>query len=113
MLRSAVALLFAGAALACCSRSPQDQQAEAVKSAAAKRADQIDQQSRAQAESMHAQAKTLSQQAKQAGGLTGQRLQVQADALDKQADIVSRQGKLQAEATREAADAQAKQLASR
>lgn len=69
--------------------------------------------SRAQADSLDQQAQQLKAQAKEAGGYTGERLTVRADALAREAAIVDKQGRTKAAALREAADAQAKQVAAR
>ncbi|MEO7025952.1 MAG: hypothetical protein ABI056_00185 [Caulobacteraceae bacterium] len=101
------------AALAACSQSPQDAQADAVLKGARARAGQIRQQAGAQARALDERSKSLGDQAKQTGGYTGQGLKVQADAFAHQADILREQGEAQAGAVVEAADAQAKAIHSR
>jgi len=113
MFKSALVLLIAAACVAGCSKSPQDQQADRLRAAADAKAQQIRDQAAPQIQAMNDQSKALAAQAKSTGGYTGERLKVQADSLSRQADILDKQARAQADATREAADAQAKQIASR
>jgi hypothetical protein len=113
MIWSLLVVSVAAVSVAGCNQTPADKAADAIARSGHDRSEAIQSQAENQAKGLDQRATTLSGQAKQAGGYTGQRLNVQADALGREADIVRKQGKAQGEATREAADAQAKGIRSR
>lgn len=111
-MRSILAL--AGLALTPgCQRTPEQQQADAVRSEANKRAAAIENEADVQAGRMEQQASDLHNQAIQAGGMTGERLGIRAKALDKESKVVRKQADTQADAIKEEADARIKASKSR
>ena len=90
---------------AACQRTPEQQQADKLRSDAQQRGALIENQADSQAD--------LDNQAEQAGGLTGERLKVRADALAKEAKIIRKQAGMQADAGKEATDARIKASESR
>lgn len=108
------ALTFAMLVLmAACHRTPQQQQADELRSDAQERGAAIQNEADSQADRLQQQAKGLEAGSKQAGGYTGQRLQVRADALSREAKILRKQGDMKAEAMKETADAKIKTAESR
>lgn len=96
-----------------CQRTPEQQQADKLRSDAQQRGAAIENQAGIQADRLQQQANSLEAGAKQAGGYTGQRLQVRADALSKEAKIIRKQAAMKAEAMKETADAKIKTSESR
>jgi hypothetical protein len=99
--------------VAACQRSPEQQQADRLRSEAQQRGADMEKRAETEAERLEQQASALENEAKQAGGKTGQRLKVRADALAKEAQIVRRQAEMQADATKEDVDARIKASESR
>ena len=107
-------LLLALAALtAACQRTPEQQQADKLRSEAQQRGGAIENQADIQANRLQQQADALNHEAERAGGLTGQRLKVRADALAKEAKIIRKQADMQSDAIKEATDAEIKASESR
>ena len=108
-------LIFAIVALAtaACQRTPEQQQADDVRSNAQQQGASIENLSGEEADRLEQQAAILENEAKRSGGLTGQRLKVRADALKKESKIIRKQGDQQAEAIKESADARIKASESR
>ena len=98
---------------AACQRTPEQQQADSLRGEARQRAAEIEKHADTEANRLQQQAEALENEAQQAGGLTGQRLRVRADALAEEAKIVRRQADMQADAIKEATDAQIKASESR
>lgn len=98
---------------AACQRTPEQQQADKLRSDAQQRGALIENQADSQADRLERQADALDNQAEQAGGLTGERLKVRADALAKEAKILRKQAGMQADAGKEATDARIKASESR
>ena len=96
-----------------CQRSPEQQHSDKLRGEAQQQGAAIENRADRQANQLEAQAAALDNGAQQAGGYTGQRLKVRADALTKEAKIIRKQADMQADAVREAADAQAKTSESR
>jgi hypothetical protein len=96
-----------------CQRTPEQQQADALRDEAQQRGSAIENQAGNQADRLEQQAEALNNEAKKAGGFTGERLKVRADALTKEAKIIRKQADMQADAIREAADARIKASKSR
>lgn len=96
-----------------CQRTPEQQQADVVRSEANKRAAAIENEADVQAGRMEQQASELHNQAIQAGGMTGERLGIRAKALDKESKVVRKQADTQADAIKEEADARIKASKSR
>jgi hypothetical protein len=111
-MRPLLALAFV-ALTAACQRTPEQQQADALRNDAQRRGSAIENQGETEADRLEQQADALNNEAKQAGGLTGERLEVRADALAKEAKIVRKQADMQADAIKEAADARIKASESR
>jgi len=109
----AIAPLLALALLAACSRSPQQQQIDAIRTEADQRADAIEEEGGNQAAPLKQQETTLREQAKQAGGYDGKRLTIQAEAAEAQADLLRQQARDRSEAVRAAATAKVKEIESR
>ena len=98
---------------AACQRTPEQQQADKLRSDAQQRGAAIENQADTQADRLQQQAEALNNEAQQTGGLTGERLKVRADALAKEAKIIRKQGGMQADSIKEAADAGIKASESR
>lgn len=98
---------------AACQRTPEQQQADNLRSEARLRGAQIEKHADSEADRLRQQAEALENEAQQAGGLTGQRLRVRADALAKEAKIVRKQADMQADAIKESTDARIKASESR
>lgn len=96
-----------------CQRTPEQQEADKLRSDARQRGAVIQNQGDIQADRLQQQADALNNEAKQAGGLTGERLKVRADALTKEANIIRKQAGMQADAIKEATDARIKTSESR
>ena len=96
-----------------CQRTPEQQQADKLRSDAQQRGAAIENQADTQADRLEQEAEALDNEAKQAGGLTGERLRVRADALAKEAKIIRKQADMQADAIKEATDAGIKASESR
>jgi len=111
-MRTCLALI-AVAFTAACQRTPEQQQADTLRSDARERGAAIENDAEMQANRLQQQANNLEAGAKQAGGYTGQRLQVRADALSKEAKIIRKQADRKAEALKETADAKIKTSESR
>jgi hypothetical protein len=101
------------ASMAACQRTPEQQQADAMRSDARQRAAATENQADVQADRLQQQASELQNQATQAGGMTGDRLRIRANALDQEAKVIRKQGDMQADAIREDADARIKASKSR
>ena len=101
------------ASMAACQRTPEQQQADNLRSDARQRADLIENRADVEADRLHQQASDLQNQAGQAGGMTGERLRIRANALDQEAKLVRKQGDMQADAIKEDADARIKASKSR
>jgi hypothetical protein len=111
-MRALLALAIVGLTAAC-QRTPEQQQADALRNDAQQRGSTIQNRAETQADQLEQQADTLNHEAKQAGGLTGERLKVRADALAKEAKIIRKQADMQADAIKEATDANIKASESR
>ena len=98
---------------AACQRTPEQQQADSLRGEARQRATEIEKHADTEANRLQQQAEALENEAQQAGGLTGQRLRVRSDALAEEAKIVRKQADMQADAIKEATDAQIKASESR
>lgn len=98
---------------AACQRTAEQQQADKLRNDAQQRGAVIENQGDTQADRLQQQADALNNEAKQAGGLTGERLRVRADALAKEAKIIRKQAGMQADAIKEATDADIKASESR
>lgn len=105
-----VALL---ASMAACQRTPEQKQADAVRSEARQRGAIIENQADAQADRLEQQASDLDNQAVQTGGMTGERLKIRANALNEESKVIRKQGDMQADAITEDADARIKASKSR
>jgi hypothetical protein len=105
-----VALL---ASMAACQRTPEQQQADALRSDARQRGAAIENQANVQADRLQQQASNLQNQATRAGGMTGERLRIRANALHQESKVIRKQGDMQADAVREGADARIKASKSR
>jgi len=99
--------------MAACQRTPEQQQADAVRTDARQRAAATENQADVQADRLQQQASDLQNQAAQAGGMTGERLRIRANALDQESQVIRKQGDMQADAVREDADARIKASKSR
>jgi hypothetical protein len=99
--------------LAACQRTPEQQQADKLRSDAQQRGAAIENQADTQADRLQQQAELLNNEAQRAGGLTGERLKVRADALTKEAKIIRKQANMQADSIKEATDADIKASESR
>lgn len=96
-----------------CSKSPQDQQTDKIRTQAHEQAEAITRHADQQAKPLEQQAEALRAEAKKTGGYGGKRLEIQADASSKQAKLLHEQADEQADAVKEAADAQIKAIRSR
>ena len=96
-----------------CQRTPEQQQADKLRSDAQQRGGAIENRADIQADRLQQQADALNNEAKRVGGLTGERLEVRADALAKEAKIIRKQAGMQADAVKEATDAGIKASESR
>ena len=96
-----------------CHRTPEQQQADKLRSDAQERGAAIENEADSQADRLEQQGNALEADAKQAGGYTGQRLQVRADALSKEAKIIRKQADRKAQAMEETTDAKIKTSESR
>ena len=96
-----------------CHRTPEQQEADKLRSDAQERGAAIENEAESEADRLQQQAKTLEAGSKRAGGFTGERLQVRADALSKEAKIIRKQGDMKAEAMKETANAKIKTSESR
>ena len=96
-----------------CQRTPEQQQADELRSDAQQRGALIENQGDTQADRLQQQADALNNEAKHSGGLTGERLRVRADALAKEAKIIRKQAGMRADAIKEATDADIKASESR
>ena len=96
-----------------CQRTPEQQQADALRADARQRGAAIENQADAQADRLRQQASELQNQATQAGGMTGERLRIRANALDKESKVIRKQADIQADAIKEDADASIKESKSR
>ena len=96
-----------------CQRTPEQEQADNVRSIARQQGASIENRAGTEADRLEQQAAILENEAKQAGGMTGQRLKVRADALNQEAKIIRKQADKQAEAIKETADARIKASESR
>ena len=103
-------VIFAAVA---CQRSPEQQQADALRNDAQQQGASIENQAAGEADRLQQQASDLKNQADQTGGMTGERLKVRADALNDEAKIIRKQADMQADAIKESADAQIKASKSR
>jgi hypothetical protein len=101
------------ASMVACHRTPEQQQADAVRTDARQRGAVIENQADAQAARLEQQASDLHNQAVQVGGMTGERLKIRANALNEEAKVIRRQGDMQADAIKEGADARIKASKSR
>ena len=101
------------ASMAACQRTPEQQQADALRSDATQRAAAIENEADVQADRLQQKASDLQNQAAQAGGMTGERLRIRANALDQESQVIRKQGDMQADAVREDADARIKASKSR
>jgi hypothetical protein len=99
--------------IAGCSRTPDQQQTDQLRSDATNGAAAIEKQANAEADRLEQRAAALGEQAKQAGGYTGKRLEVRADALTKEGRIIRDQADQQADAVKQAANARIKAFESR
>jgi hypothetical protein len=99
--------------MAACHRTPEQQEADKLRSDAQERGAAIESQAASEADRLQQEAKTLKASSKRAGGFTGQRLQVRADALSKEAKIIRKQSGMKAEAMKETANAKIKTSESR
>lgn len=99
--------------IAGCQRTPEQQQADAVRSDARQRGTAIENQANAQADRLEQQASDLQNQAMQAGGMSGERLRIRANALNQESKVIRKQGDMQADAIKEDADARIKASKSR
>ena len=111
-MRALLALAIVGLTAAC-QRTPEQQQADALRNDAQQRGSVIESHAEMQADRLEQQAEALKNEANQAGGLTGERLKVRADALAKEAKIIRKQADMQADAIKEATDANIKASESR
>ena len=112
-MRASIALAMVGFMMACCQRTPEQQQADQLRSDAQQRGAVLENQGAIQADRLQKQADALDAEAKQIGGLTGERLKVRGDALAKEAEIIRKQAGMQADSIKEATDAQIKASESR
>jgi hypothetical protein len=101
------------ASMAACQRTPDQQQADAVRGDARQRGAAIENKADAEADRLQQQASDLENQAAQAGGMTGERLRIRANALDQESKVIRKQGDMQADAIKEDADARIKASKSR
>ena len=101
------------ASMAACQRTPEQQQADALRSNARQRGAAIENKANAEADGLQRQASDLENQAAQAGGMTAERLRIRANALDQESKVVRKQAGMQADAIKEDADARIKASKSR
>ena len=106
-------ILAAVALMAACQRSPEQQQADAMRSDARQRATAIENQADVQADRLQHQASDLQNQAAEVGGMTGERLRIRADALNRESKVIRKQAAMQADAIKEETDARIKASKSR
>ena len=99
--------------MAACQRTPEQQQADAVRTDASQRGAAIENKANAEADRLQQQASDLENQAAQAGGMTAERLRIRANALDQESKVVRRQADMRADAIKEDADARIKASKSR
>lgn len=99
--------------MAACQRTPEQQQADALRSDARQRAVAIENEADVQADRLQQNASDLQNQAAQTGGMTGERLRIRANALDQESKVIRKQGDMRADAIREDADARIKASKSR
>lgn len=111
-MRPLLALAMVALAAAC-QRTPEQQQADQLRSDAQQRGDAIENQADIQVDHLQQQAAALENEANEVGGMSGERLSVRADALEKEAKIVRKQAGMQADAIKEATDARIKASQSR
>ena len=98
---------------AACQRTPEQQQADNLRSEARQQGASIENRAASEADRLQQQANVLENEAKQTGGMTGERLQVRADALHEESKIIRKQADKQADAIKEIADARIKASESR
>ena len=106
-------VLAALASMAACQRTPEQQEADALRSDASQRVAAIENKANAEADRLQQQASDLENQAAQAGGMTADRLRIRANALDQESKVVRKQAGMQADAIKEDADARIKASKSR
>ena len=111
-MRPLLALAMVALAAAC-QRTPEQQQADQMRSDARQLGDAIKKQADIQVDHLQQQASDLENEANQVGGMTGERLSVRADGLEKEAKIVRKQAAMRADAIKEATDARIKASQSR
>ena len=112
-MRPLLLLAILGLATTGCQRTPEQQQADQLRSNADDRGDAIEQQADVQANRLQQEASTLENEAERVGGMTGERLQVRADALKKESKLIQKQADMKADAIKESVDAQIKATESR
>lgn len=96
-----------------CQRSPEQQQADNLRSEARLRGAEIVNHADGEADRLQEQASALENEAQRSGGLTAERLRVRSDAATKEAKIVRKQANMKAEAIKEGTDARIKASESR
>jgi uncharacterized membrane protein YqiK len=96
----------------CTSSDPKERAADAIESNASAQAHDIQSAAAQRAEVLQNQSSELAAQADKAGGYQGQSLDVRADALKKESNIIKEQAAAQADAIKTAGKAQAKAIRS-
>ena len=106
-------ILAMAASTVACQRTPEQRQADTMRSDARQRATAIENEGDVQADRLQQQAVDLRNQAKQAGGMTGERLTIRANALDQESKVIRKQADTRADAIKEDTDARIKASSSR
>lgn len=112
-MRALTTATFMLVALASCSKSPEAERAEEIRSQARNQSALIESKADHEADRLDEQATALKNQAEQAGGLSGERIKVRSEAAAKEARLIRKQADMQADALNEAADAEVKAIKSR